>query len=91
MKNKITFLSLIMLFCLVACSKRVTDKTIQVNPKTAKEPVNIPITKIEDNLPKTPTIVNSIPKDMDSAIVVSLKRSPCFGKCPVFTIQLFYI
>jgi Domain of unknown function (DUF6438) len=71
-------------FCLslLACAKQVKDKTTQTDMNKSKlEPtISSPTTTV------TPT--KTEPK-VDNNVMVSLQRTPCFGQCPVFKIQLF--
>jgi Domain of unknown function (DUF6438) len=71
-------------FCLslFSCSKKVQDKTTQTNMnKTAQE----------TTLPKPAASVPAKPAGVKAAheLMVSLQRTPCFGQCPVFKIELF--
>ena len=78
--NKLLFISS---FCLtlLACAAQSHNKTDQTNMNKTKEVQTQPTT----------TIVNTkIPEPKtDANIMVSLQRTPCFGQCPVFKIQLF--
>ena len=83
MKNTILILSLLSA-TFFACSKKNVEKTTTSQIK--KEPISTPSkTSVEQNrgiepvLPIIPTI----------QLMAKIDRTPCFGKCPVFTIELF--
>ena len=84
MKN-ILFALLTLVF-VVACSK----KTAQKSSPTAAKPT-APVTVVTAPIP-TPTstaYAKGIPDDINPDLVASLQRSPCFGYCPTFKIELF--
>jgi Domain of unknown function (DUF6438) len=74
-------------FCItfLACAKQVKDKTTQTNMNKSKQEPTIPTT------PSTTTVkqTKSVEPKVDKNLFVSLQRTPCFGQCPVFKIQLF--
>ncbi len=83
MKNTILILSLLSA-TFFSCSKKNVDKTTTVQIK--KETINTPSkTNVEQNkglepaLPIVPTV----------RLLAKIDRTPCYGKCPVFTIELF--
>jgi hypothetical protein len=87
MKN--IFLAFSTLLLVVACSKKTTEKSSQIEaqpstPVAVESPINTP-----PKPPKTATKSVGIPKDIDPNLLASLRRSPCFGKCPAFSYELF--
>jgi Domain of unknown function (DUF6438) len=74
-------------FCLslLACAKQVKDKTTQTNMnKTAQQTtLPTPVSTVPDKPVETKT------DKIDNTLLVSLQRTPCFGQCPVFKIELF--
>jgi Domain of unknown function (DUF6438) len=78
---------LILPFCLsiLACAKQVKDKTTQTNMnKTAQQS---PLPTPASTVPTKP--VDTKTDKIDNTLLVSLQRTPCFGQCPVFKIELF--
>ena len=87
MKN--IFLAFSTLLLVVACSKKTTEKSSQTEtqlstPVAVESPINTP-----PKPPKTTTKAVGIPKDVDPNLLASLRRSPCYGKCPAFSYELF--
>jgi Domain of unknown function (DUF6438) len=87
MKN--IFFAFSTLLLVVACSKKTTEKSSQTGTKTSmpvavETPISTP-----PKPAKTATKAMGIPKDVDPNLVASLHRSPCFGKCPAFSYELF--
>jgi Domain of unknown function (DUF6438) len=87
MKN--IFLAFSTLLLVVACSKKTTEKSSQTGtqpsaPFTVESPINTPP---KPTKPTTKAV--GIPKDVDPNLLASLHRSPCFGKCPAFSYELF--
>jgi hypothetical protein len=86
------FSLLFALFIVVACGKKTTQTTTMPTPKPATT-----TTKVEPTITKgevlPPAMTNNgkvtIPDGVEPNLVASLKRSPCFGKCPSFEMQLF--
>jgi hypothetical protein len=72
-------------FCLtlLACAKQVNNKTTQTNMNKTKQ--EAPSTNTTTNKGTTKTVEPKV----DNNLLVSLQRTPCFGQCPVFKIQLF--
>jgi Domain of unknown function (DUF6438) len=71
-------------FCLslLACAKKVQDKTIQTNMnKTAQE--------IKPPTPASTVPTKPVEVKVENELMVSLQRTPCFGRCPVFKIELY--
>ncbi len=91
MKN--IFLIVFALIFIVACSRKTTGKTSQVAPKidapvVVETPKNAPV-EAPKTSNKTATKAVGIPKDVDPNLLASLHRSPCFGRCPSFTYELY--
>lgn len=83
MKNTILILFLLST-TLYSCSKKNVDKT--TTAKIEKEKTNTPSkTAIE---PKK-EIELPVPIEKEVKLMAKINRTPCFGKCPVFTIELF--
>ena len=83
MKNTILII-LLLSATLISCSKKNVDKTATTKNKKAE--INTPIksdidTKNEQILP--------IPTAPEVLLMAKINRTPCYGKCPVFTIELF--
>lgn len=72
-------------FCItfLACAKQVKDKTTQTNMNKSKQEPTISSTTT------TATPTKPIEPKVDNNLMVSLQRTPCFGQCPAFKIQLF--
>ena len=83
MKNTILFLFLLST-TLFACSKKNVDKTTasQIKKETSKTPSK---TNVEHNNGFEP----ALPIIPAVRLMAKIDRTPCFGKCPVFTIELF--
>ena len=80
MKNTILIL-LLLSTAIISCSKKNVDQTTTV--KIEKEKVVTPKKsdidskdELETPAPITPTVL----------LMAKINRTPCFGKCPVFTI-----
>lgn len=81
--KKIILCTFLMIF-LGACSKKIIEKTMETKPAqetTVKEVV-------PPDLPIPPDKIK-IPKGIDENLLVRLQRTACFGKCPVFTVEIF--
>ncbi len=83
MKNTVLII-LLLSTTIISCSKKNVDKTATV--KIEKEKVVTPKKsdidskdELETPIPITPTVL----------LMAKINRTPCFGKCPVFTIELF--
>jgi hypothetical protein len=72
-------------FLVIACAKKTSPTTTQIAPP----PPPPPSLGDAPPPPKPTTKAVGIPKDVDPNLVVSLRRSPCFGKCPAFSYELF--
>jgi hypothetical protein len=89
MKNLLLILSTLLL--LAACSKKTTAKVSDAATKPDKAvaiadpPFSEPKVTAIEAVPKTV----GIPKDVDPNLRASLHRSPCFGRCPSFSYELF--
>jgi hypothetical protein len=78
---------LILPFCLslLACAKQVKDKTTQTNMNKTAQQTTLPTPA--STVPTKP--VDTKTDKIDNTLLVSLQRTPCFGQCPVFKIELF--
>ena len=74
------FFSMIMM---ASCSKKIVEK--QTETKTVQETTVKEV--VPPDLPIPPEKIK-IPKGVDENLLVSLQRTACFGKCPVFTINI---
>ena len=85
MKNILLFVMLISVASL-ACSKKQVEKTtstkVDKETTTAVKPVTTQTT------PQT-TAKRANTEGVDVNLIAKLKRTPCFGKCSVFTVELF--
>ena len=86
MKN--TFLVLLASICLVACSKKTLAKSSQATT-TPTTPTAVGSPKSTEETPSSTSYAKGIPEDIDPNLQVSLQRSPCFGYCATFKIELF--
>lgn len=84
MKNTLLLYSFLILFC--ACHKKISghkDPSI-ASPASVSTPappsVSIAFKSIQPL---------NIPVGIDSNLVIRLQRTACFGKCPVFTLDVF--
>jgi hypothetical protein len=88
----------IILLCLIvgvvafsACSKKVAvakSSGVQSPPAAQiddTKTVSVPTTTAKGGVVK-PSV---IPKDIEENLVFSLRRTPCYGKCPAFEIKVF--
>ena len=86
MKNSAFILSLLLLTT-VACAKKNSAKVTKTT--TTKE---MPVVKNE-NIADKKTVPNDAITQTDNPnevkLIAKIKRTPCYGKCPVFTIELF--
>jgi Domain of unknown function (DUF6438) len=91
MKN-IGFLLCLLVLIAVACGKKTTE-TVTVKPMPAPPAAakDVQVAKGGLAIPGAATQSGkiNIPEGIDPNVIVSLKRSPCFGKCPAFEMQLF--
>ena len=81
---KIFLLASFLLLFLFSCSKNITDKVA----KTAPAP---PVDQLSVVQPKSVEIVEktTIPEGIDPNLLVSLNRTPCFGSCPAYKVEIF--
>jgi hypothetical protein len=86
--QSIKIILFILPFCLsfLSCTKNIQDKTTQTNMnKTTQETtLPTPTSTATTNVPTKPVEVK-----VENELIVSLQRTPCFGQCPVFKIELF--
>ena len=98
MKN-ILFIIPVLVFTM-ACHKKISDtKTVahteKVDDKTIEKSVEKPVEKQhKDSVFLIPNVVRNnkrldIPNGVDSNLLISFQRTSCFGKCPVFKIEIF--
>lgn len=83
MKNTILII-LLLSTTLISCSQKNVDKTTTAKIEKAKTvtPIKSDIDskgESEIPIPVTPTVL----------LMAKINRTPCYGKCPVFTIELF--
>lgn len=83
MKN--TLILFILIACL-ACSKKKVEKItpIKIDKETVVIKQDSTQTSAPKNVPKA-----QIPEGTEANLVAKIKRTPCYGKCPVFTIELY--
>lgn len=88
MKNIIIIFSLLSI-SIMACSKKKIEKTSL--PKVEKQATVVKKETVQEAPPVPQNIPKSanIPTGIDANLVAKIKRTPCFGKCPVFTIELY--
>jgi|GEM_PF-1445876 len=71
-----------------ACSEKIT----KVAPVEKKSPINVSVKPVEEPAkiltPKNIEEIVSIPKGVDSNLIVSISRSGCFGKCPAYSFSV---
>ena len=86
MKN-IALMLLLFLTTATACSKKIVEQTTPTKVETETTPVPKPVS-VETKAPvQTPKV--TVPEGTDVNLVAKIKRTPCFGKCPVFTVELY--
>jgi hypothetical protein len=75
--------SIVLLF---SCSKKMADKVAQTTPE-----LPTPVAQPSAVQPKSVEIVekSSIPEGIDPNLLVSLNRTPCFGSCPSYKVEIF--
>ena len=87
MKN-IFFFLLFLSATFIACAKKKVEKTTTTSVKTEatapKKETPTEVTAQPKSAPATQT-----PEGIDANLMAKIKRTPCYGKCPVFTIELF--
>lgn len=81
------FLASLSLSLFFSCSKKIADKTAQT-----------PITPIEKPQPQPPKIEEVTTKEVEKVflpegvnpdLLVSLQRTPCYGNCPSYKLEIF--
>jgi hypothetical protein len=87
MKNLFFIFSTLLL--VVACSRKTTGKTTDIAPKVPAPVVVESPKDIPASTTRMATKAVGIPKDVDPNLLASLHRSPCFGRCPSFTYELY--
>ena len=73
---------------MASCSKKKAEKTTETTLKTEAVPPKKDLPTEVMTQPKSATTVK-IPEGTDVNLIAKIKRTPCYGKCPVFTIELF--
>ncbi len=86
MKN-IAFI-LLLTATLFSCAKKKAEKTTVTEVKK-EAPTVIKETKPEVVTQPKSVPVLKIPDGIDANLVAKIQRTPCYGKCPVFTIELY--
>lgn len=86
MKN-ILFAFFSLLF-VVACSKKTANKSNQTATQPTT-PTTVVTASTTPATPSAPSYSKGVPQDIDPNLRVSLQRSPCFGFCPTFKIEVF--
>jgi hypothetical protein len=83
------FLAFSALVFIAACTKKTADKSSQT-PTTVPAPVPV-ATSPEAPVPtySSTTYGKGVPDDVNPNLVASLQRSPCFGYCPTFKMEVF--
>ena len=83
--KKISLFVMLISVAFFACSRKKVEKTTAT--KIEKEaPVDKPV--VTQTTTQT-TSKGSNTEAVDANLVAKIKRTPCYGKCPVFTIELF--
>jgi hypothetical protein len=86
MKNSILIFLLIAATA-IACSKKKIEKTTALDKETTTvKKETIPEIKTPN---KTEPKTDNIRHDINTNLVAKINRTPCYGKCPVFTIELY--
>lgn len=83
MKN--AFLILLASICIAACSEKTAAKSSQATTTTTVTATP----KSTGETPSSTSYAKGIPEDIDPNLQVSFHRSPCFGYCPTFKIEVF--
>jgi hypothetical protein len=86
---KKVFLIALSTMSLFACSKKTADKMAQTTPSVQPAPeVVVAPSKPVEVVPKVEDKLN-IPDGINPDLVVSLNRTPCFGSCPAYKVEIF--
>lgn len=84
--NRVLLLSILLNLWVSSCSKKVTQKPVT----TPTEIKGVEKEVIPPDLPlpeDTPSV--QLPKGIDDNLLVRIQRTACFGKCPVFTAEIY--
>lgn len=88
---KYTILALVVLvaFLFVACNKKVAEKTTEavevpepVEEKTVSKTIEPPVAKPTEE-------ANSKSMDKKPYAMLKYKKTPCYGKCPVYEVEVY--
>lgn len=79
---RLFFIFSVILVNFSACKKKVADKMTQTTTP-AKEVVSDKVATAKGNGKL------NIPANVDSNLLVSFQRTPCFGKCPAYKMEIF--
>ena len=82
-------LTLSTLLFVAACTKKTAGKSSQTTTKTTAPVVVVTAPTTPVQTPTSTAYAKGIPDDINPDLVASLQRSPCFGYCPTFKIELF--
>lgn len=85
MKNIIILLFSILFF---ACSKKKIEKS--TTPKIETQAVSVkeePVSEIKTTTKNGQNV--NVPAGIEANLVAKIKRTSCYGKCPVFTVELY--
>ncbi len=84
--NRVLLLSILLCLWVSSCAKKMTQKPV-TTPTEIKE-VEKEVIPPDLPLPEDDPSVR-LPKGIDDNLVVRLQRTACFGKCPVFTAEIY--
>jgi hypothetical protein len=87
MKNILFALSTLLF--VAACTKKTAEKSSQSSTKTTAPVVVVTTPATPVPTATSTSYAKGIPDDVNPDLVASLQRSPCFGYCPTFKIELF--
>ncbi len=82
---KRTILMFLTLMTLFACTKKVADKVTETPIKQPVQETTPPV--VTTTKAVTPKL--NIPEGIRADLVVSIKRTPCFGKCPYYNVEIY--
>ena len=83
---KLTIISILVILAVifVACTPKVTEKAVDTKPVEEATPT------VEAKPEKeTPTETEPTKSDKEVYVMVKFKKTPCYGKCPMYDVQLF--
>ncbi len=86
MKNTILII-LLLSTTIIACSKKKVDKISTT--KIDNEKTHTRSKTAIDSKKEIEVIVLPFPIEKEVLLIAKINRAPCFGKCPVFTIELY--